>query len=388
MFADRTNWNLAPNRLSAALDARRKSGHPVLDLTASNPTTCGFEYDRAAILRALGDPAALTYSPDPRGLASARQAVAAYYAQLGAAVTADNLFLATSTSEAYSWVFRTLCNPGDAVLVPAPSYPLFGFLAGLADVRPVHYPLVYDHGWQIDFHALQQALTPAARAVVVVHPNNPTGHYSQPGEAQRLCELCSSRGMALIADEVFFDFALGEKPALPPRTFAGTSAALTFTLSGLSKICGLPQMKSSWLAVSGPQPLVAQAAARLEVIADTFLSPSTPVQLALPALLALRSDFQRQVHQRLERNLAELDRLLAGHQSCSRLKVEGGWYAVIRVPATRSDDELAVELLTTHGVYIHPGHFYDFPSDGYVVVSLLTPERDFAEGVRLLLAVR
>ncbi|HVN08866.1 MAG TPA: pyridoxal phosphate-dependent aminotransferase [Patescibacteria group bacterium] len=388
MFADRTNWNLAPNRLSVALDARRKSGHPVLDLTASNPTTCGFEYDRAAILRALDDPAALTYSPDPRGLASARRAVAAYYAQLGAAVTADNLFLATSTSEAYSWVFRTLCNPGDAVLVPAPSYPLFGFLAGLADVRPVRYPLVYDHGWQIDFHALQQALTPAARAVVVVHPNNPTGHYSQPGEAQRLCELCSSRGMALIADEVFFDFALGEKPALPPRTFAGTSAALTFTLSGLSKICGLPQMKSSWLAVSGPQPLVAQAAARLEVIADTFLSPSTPVQLALPALLALRSDFQRQVHQRLERNLAELDRLLAGHQTCSRLKVEGGWYAVIRVPATRSDDELAVELLTTHGVYIHPGHFYDFPSDGYVVASLLTPEHDFAEGVRLLLAVR
>ena len=394
MFAGRTDWSLAPNRLSAALQACRSRGEPVLDLTASNPTSCGFQYDRDAILRALADPAALSYSPDPRGLPTARQAVAAYYAGRGATVGVDDLFITASTSEAYSWVFRALCNPGDAVLVPAPSYPLFAFLADLADVRLLRYPLVYDHGWQIDAHALEQALTPAVRAVVVVHPNNPTGHYTGAAQARWLGELCAARAIALVADEVFFDFALrgssapGAAPptAAFPLSFAGDSTALTFTLSGLSKISGLPQMKAAWLVVSGPERLKAQASARLEVIADTFLSPSAPAQLALPAWLALREGFQRQVRERLLRNLAELDRQLAGPAvSASRLKVEGGWYAVIRVPATRSDEDHAVDLLTTRGVYIHPGHFYDFPSDGYVVVSLLTPERDFAEGLRALL---
>jgi len=394
MFAGRTDWSLAPNRLSAALQACRSRGEPVLDLTASNPTSCGFQYDRDAILRALADPAALSYSPDPRGLPTARQAVAAYYAGRGATVGVDDLFITASTSEAYSWVFRALCNPGDAVLVPAPSYPLFAFLADLADVRLLRYPLVYDHGWQIDAHALEQALTPAVRAVVVVHPNNPTGHYTGAAQARWLGDLCAARAIALVADEVFFDFALrgssapGAAPptAAFPLSFAGDSTALTFTLSGLSKISGLPQMKAAWLVVSGPERLKAQASARLEVIADTFLSPSAPAQLALPAWLALREGFQRQVRERLLRNLAELDRQLAGPAvSASRLKVEGGWYAVIRVPATRSDEDRAVDLLTTRGVYIHPGHFYDFPSDGYVVVSLLTPERDFAEGLRALL---
>ncbi len=396
MFADRTHWSLTPNRLSAALEARRSRGEQVLDLTASNPTTCGFGYDREAILRALADPGSLTYSPDPRGLATARRAVAAYYCEQGATVGVDDIFLATSTSEAYSWVFRTLCNPGDAVLVPAPSYPLLGFLTDLADVRLVRYPVVYDHGWQMDWHALEQALTPAARAVVVVHPNNPTGHYTRPAEAQRLAELCAARGMAVIADEVFFDFAIEDCAApgavrkgagIQPQSFAANRAALTFTLNGLSKLCGLPQMKAAWLAVSGLERLKAQAAERLELIADTYLSPSTPVQLALPALLGLRAGFQRQVIERLTRNLAEMDRQLAGHKTCSRLKVEGGWYAVLRVPATRPDEDLAVDLLTTHGVYVHPGHFYDFPADGYLVISLLTPEREFAEGVRNLLAV-
>jgi alanine-synthesizing transaminase len=395
MFADRTNWSLTPNRLSAALEARRSRGEPVLDLTASNPTTCGFEYDRETILGALADPAALTYTPDPRGIPIARRAVAAYYAERGATVGADDVFVGASTSEAYSWVFRTLCNPGEAVFVPAPSYPLFGFLADLADVRLMRYPLVYDHGWQMDLHALEQAITPAARAVVVVHPNNPTGHYTSPAEAQRLGELCAARGMAVIADEVFFDFALDDRAARVdgerragalPRSFVRNSRALTFTMSGLSKICGLPQMKAAWLVASGPERLKADALERLEVVADTYLSPSTPVQLALPALLALRAGFQRQVIERLMRNLAELDRQLSGQKLCSRLKLEGGWYAVLRVPATRPDEDLAVEVLTTRGVYVHPGHFFDFPSDGYVVVSLLTPESDFAEGFRLLLA--
>jgi len=395
MFAKRTNWSLAPNRLSEALDRRRADGRPVLDLTASNPTECGFAYDGGAILRALANPAALAYSPDPKGLATARRAVSGYYAARGSAVAAEDVLLATSTSEAYSWVFRTLCDPGDALLIPAPSYPLFGFLADLQDVQLVHYPLLYDHGWQMDFHALEQAITPATRGVIVVHPNNPTGHFTSPAEAARLSALCAARGMAVIADEVFLDFVLDDgnapveerRPAHgAPHSFAANSGALTFTLSGLSKISGLPQMKAAWLVVSGPELWKSQALARLEVIADTYLSPNAPVQLALPAFLELRSGFQRQALARMRQNLAELDRQLAGHKTCSRLKIEGGWYAILRVPATRSEEDLAIELLTTQGVYIHPGHFYDFPSDGYVVVSLLTPESVLAEGIRLLLS--
>jgi aspartate/methionine/tyrosine aminotransferase len=393
MFAERTNWSLMPNRLSNALEERRARGLSVLDLTASNPTTCGFKYDGEAILRALANPAALTYSPDARGLETARRGVAGYYAARGYGVGIDDIFLTTSTSEAYSWAFRTLCDPGDAVLIPAPSYPLFSFLADLHDVRLLRYPLVYDHGWQMDRHALELAIAPATRAIVVVHPNNPTGHYTSSADADLLNDLCAARGLAIIADEVFFDFALDAGTARtqrlpaggPLHSFAGNSGALTFTLSGLSKISGLPQMKAAWLAVSGPEPLKAQALARLEVIADTYLSPNAPVQLALPELLELRHGFQRQALARLTRNLSELDRQLAGQKLCSRLKLEGGWYAVLRVPATRSDEDLAVELLTRRGVYLHPGHFFDFPAEGYVVLSLLTPEHDFAEGIRLLL---
>jgi alanine-synthesizing transaminase len=383
MFANRTNWNLAPNRLSQALARRRAEGQPVLDLTASNPTACGFVYDRGVILGALADARALTYSPDPRGLESARQAVAAYYASHGSPVAPHDILLTVSTSEAYSWVFRTLCNGGDELLVPAPSYPLFGFLADLHDVKLVPYPLKHDHGWQVDFGALERAVTPASRGVIVVHPNNPTGSFVKAAEGTRLSELCAARGLALIADEVFLDFVIEDGA---PQSFAANSTALTFTMSGLSKVSGLPQMKATWLVVSGPQPWKTQALERLEVIADTFLSPSTPVQLALPALLEQRAGFQRQVLARLKHNLAELDRKLAGHPTCSRLKVEGGWYAVLRIPATRSDEDFAVELLATRGVYIHPGHFFDFPADGYVVVSLLTPEREFAEGIQTLLS--
>jgi len=383
MFADRTRWNLAPNRLSQELARRRAAGLPVLDLTASNPTECGFEYDRKAILGSLSNPAALAYSPEPKGLPAARQAVAKYYAAHGASVAAEDMVLTTSTSEAYSFVFRLLCNPGETVLVPAPSYPLFEFLAELGDVQVARYPLVYDHGWQIDFHALEQAITPATRAIVVVHPNNPTGHFTGPGEAQRLGALCAARGIALIADEVFLDFALAGEA---PRTFAASSQALTFTLSGLSKISGLPQMKAAWVVTSGPEEWKQQALARLEVVADTFLSMNAPVQLALPALLDLRAEFQRQALARLRANLAELDRQLAAQNSCSRLQVEGGWYAVLRVPATRSDEDLAVELLSTRGVYVHPGHFYDFQGDGHVIVSLLTRDADFSGGLREILA--
>ena len=384
MFAKRTNWNLETNRLSAALAAHRAAGKALIDLTVSNPTECGFHYDEEAILGALGNPAALKYEPNPRGLDVARGAVAQYYAERDAVVSNDDIFLTTSTSEAYSYVFRTLCDPGDELLIPEPSYPLFEFLADIQDVRLARYPLVYDYGWQIDFHALEQAITPRTRGVIVVHPNNPTGHFTKPEEMRRLNEICAARELAIIADEVFHDFAL--KQARIP-TFAARSEALTFTMSGLSKICGLPQMKAAWLIVGGPAAWKAEALARLEVIADTYLSMSAPIQWAIRALLGQRHPFQKQLMARVGENLSELDQQLARQKSCSRLELEGGWNAVIRVPATRSDEDLALELLATKRVYVHPGHFYDFPSEGIVVLGLIGPQNDFAVGVRQLLSI-
>jgi aspartate/methionine/tyrosine aminotransferase len=382
MFARRTNWNLAPNRLSETLAQHRAAGKPPLDLTVSNPTDCGFAYDQDAILDALRNPDALKYEPVARGLASARSAVAEYYVEHAARVSIDDIFLTTSTSEAYSYAFRLLCNPGDELLIPAPSYPLFDFLADIQDVKLVRYPLLYDHGWQIDFHVLEHAITPRTRGLIVVHPNNPTGHFAKRAEIEKLNSICSEQNLAIIADEVFLDFSLN---ADRPSSFAANSEALTFTMSGLSKMCGLPQMKVAWLAVSGSQKIKSEALARLEVIADTYLSMNAPVQLAMPAFLAGRSSLQSQLVTRIRRNLAELDRQLAGQKVCSRLAVEGGWYAVLRIPATRSDEDLALALLNDKNVYVHPGHFFDFPNDGYLVVSLISPERIFSQGLACLL---
>ncbi len=383
MFAKRTNWNLAPNRLSEALAAHQAAGKPLLDLTISNPTECGFTYQNEAILDALRNSQALKYEPSSKGLGSARRAVAEYYAGHGASVAADDIFLTTSTSEAYSFVFRLICNPGDEILIPAPSYPLFDFLADILDVKLVRYGLLYDHGWQIDFHALEQAITPRTRSVIVVHPNNPTGHFTKPAEMTRLNAICAAREIALIADEVFLDFALG---AERPASLAANRGALTFTMSGLSKIAGLPQMKAAWLVAAGPQHAKDEALARLDVIADIYLSMNAPVQLAIPAFLGQRDAFQKQLMARVDRNLAELDRQLATQKICGRLEVEGGWYGMLRVPATRPDEDLAIELLTKKNVYVHPGHFYDFFTDGHMVLSLITPEKTFAPGIRTLLS--
>lgn len=382
MFAERTEWNLNANRLSEALRRFRASGEKLLDLTASNPTECGFQYDGASILKALITPAVLKYHPDPRGLTAARKAVLEYYARRGETLALDDLFLTTSTSEAYSFAFRLLCNPGDEVLVPTPSYPLFDFLAEIQDVKLVPYPLIYDVGWQIDMHALEKAVTSRTRAVIVVHPNNPTGHFAKTAEIKRLNEICAAHTLAIIADEVFLDFSFARNT---PYSFLRNQAALTFTMSGLSKISGLPQMKLAWLAVNGPKAEKREALARLEVIADTFLSMNAPVQAAAPTLLAQRHGFQKQLMARVETNLAELDRQLAEQQGCARLEIEGGWNAVLRVPAMRTDEELALELLE-EGVYVHPGHFYDFAKDGFIVVSLITHEQDFAIGIEKLLA--
>ena len=382
MFASRTDWNLKPNRLAEALEQHKSSGRRLLDLSASNPTECDFKYDSAAIMRSLCAPASLHYHPDPKGLKFTRMAVSGYYADNGEHVPIDDLILTASTSEAYSFIFRLLCNPGDELLIPTPGYPLFDFLADLNDIKLTRYPLFYDHGWHIDMHALKQAVTPRTRAVIVVHPNNPTGHFTKSEETAQLNQICSANQMAIIADEVFLDFSLGA----PQKSFVTNSGALTFTMSGISKISGLPQMKFAWLGVNGPVAERREALARLEMIADTYLSLNAPIQLAAPVLLQQRKQFQQQLMTRVRANLAELDSQLSEEKHVDRLAVEGGWYAVLRVPATRPDEERALELLKKHDVYVHPGHYYDFPGDGYLVVSLITPPQDFSEGVRRILA--
>jgi aspartate/methionine/tyrosine aminotransferase len=399
MFSRRTNWNLAKNRYSEAIERYRASGRPLLDLTASNPTQVGLEvFKNANMLAVLSNPESLTYHPEPQGLLTAREAVCRYYRERGENVGPEQVVLTTSTSEAYSFALRLLCDPGDEILVPVPSYPLFEFLADLHDVRLVPYPLFYDHGWHIDLATLQQRAGERTRAIVLVHPNNPTGSFVKAAEVQELNALCAERGLALIVDEVFLDFAHSERAGLSPQpgaagatsasvmpSFVSNDTALTFTLSGLSKISGLPQMKFAWIATSGPEAIAREALSRLEVIADTYLSMNAPVQLAAPAFFGVRHEFQQELNQRVATNLSELDRQLASQSLCSRLEVEAGWYAVLRVPATGSDEELAIRLLENEGVLVHPGHFYDFPSEGYLVVSLIAREEEFQEGVRRLL---
>ncbi len=388
MFSKRTGWKSAENPYAKALRAHAESGRALLDLTASNPTTCGFSYDEAALHAALSPTGALRYEPDPKGLIAARRAVAAYYEEEhGVGVDPERIILTTGTSEAYSFLFRLLCEPGDEVAIAQPSYPLFEFLADIQDVRLRPFRLVYDHGWQIDFHALNQALNGRTRAILLVHPNNPTGHFVGEGEAAELTRLCASRGLALIVDEVFSDYALPGAASRRARhgSFAANRGALTFALSGLSKICALPQMKLGWIAASGPDHLMSAAMERLEIISDTYLSLSTLLQHALPSLLAQRTAMQPQLMARIISNLHELDRQLSRQDLVSHLEVQGGWYAVLRVPAIQTDEDFAVRLLEQHSVAVHPGHFYDFPDNGYIVLSLLAPVETFCAGLARLL---
>jgi alanine-synthesizing transaminase len=384
MFSDRTSWKLTRNRLTEALEEVTSSGARVLDLTISNPTRAGLRYDDSRILQSLASRRCMDYDPQPKGLPVARAAVADYYQTEHGIhhLDPDRLILTTSTSEAYSFVFRLLCNPGEELLVPKPSYPLFEFLADLQDVKLVPYPLIYDHGWQMDFPSLQRVLTSRTRGVVVVHPNNPTGSFVHPQEQKALSHFCREHELAVIADEVFLDYA---HDGVARQTFAANREVLSFTLSGVSKISALPQMKVAWIATSGPAAEVEPAQSRLEIIADTYLSMNAPVQWATPVLLEQRKSIQKQLLTRVLANLKELDRQLAGQTACQRLSVEGGWYAVFRIPVTQTDDEFAVDLLRRKSVLVHPGHFYDFPSEGYLVLSLITQKEDFAEGVHQIL---
>lgn len=377
-FARRTSWNTEETELSRAHRARLQAGKSIADLTASNPTRCGFRYD-PELLRELSNPAVFDYEPQPRGLLPAREAVCAYYADHGAVVGPDQIILSTSTSEAYSFLFRLLCDPGSEILVPQPGYPLFDFLATLDDVGLRTAPLVYDHGWQIDPEGFRRAITSDTRAIVLVHPNNPTGHFIKAWESRELAAMCRDYGLSLIVDEVFLDYASGDET---PGTFAaGLEDVPVFVVSGLSKIAGLPQMKAAWIVAAGAHR--GAALDRLEVIADTFLSMSAPVQWAMPAWLAGRRDIQQQILMRVTENLAELDRRIRGLPTVRRQAREGGWYAILRIPALRPDEE-TVALLLGRGVWVQPGYFFGLPASGWLVVSLLTPVDEFRTGAEAL----
>jgi alanine-synthesizing transaminase len=394
-FSQRTNWNTAESELARAHRERVAAGLPIADLTASNPTKCGFAYP-ASLLDALTDRRALEYDPQPKGLLSARKAVCDYYAALGVALDPNQIVLTTSTSEAYSFLFRLLCDPGDEILIPQPSYPLFDFLAGLDDVRLKTAPLVYENGWQIDAEGIRRAITPLTRAIVIVHPNNPTGHYTKPWEAEELAQLCREFRLSLIVDEVFLDYSFGadvESFGDKPKSFAlGIEGVPVFVVSGLSKIAALPQMKAAWIVATGREHEETREHAlnRLEVIADTFLSMNAPVQLALPTWLGARAAIQEQIRQRVAANLAELDDALEATNSINqlnavqRLKVEGGWYAVLRIPAIEPDERTVLGLLE-RGVWVHPGYFFGMAESGWLVVSLLAPEAEFSNGVAIMI---
>ena len=381
MFSRRTDWKLAPNRLTMAIDEARAAGRQPIDLTISNPTRAGISYHVSAILDSLGRNQSLDYDPQPKGLIGAREAIAEYYDSRREQVDPEALVLTSGTSEGYSYIFRLLANPGDEILVPKPSYPLFDLLADLQDVKLVPYPLLYDHGWQVDFHSLENSIGATTRAMVLVNPNNPTGSYVSTGEREQLNEICRRHKLALIVDEVFLDYTLDGSEH---TSFSTNQDALTFTLSGLSKISALPQMKLAWIAVNGPKEQAHCAMERLEVIADTYLSVSAPVQFAAPALLAERETVQSQIRERVRANLEELDRQLLQQKTCSRLAVQGGWYVVLRVPVTQSDEDLAIALLREKNVLVHPGHFYDFPQDGFLILSLIASQLDFRSGLQTL----
>ena len=363
--------------MSAAIRRARRGGKDLVDLTVSNPTVCGFDYDGIELLRPLADPASLVYDPDARGILSARKAVAEYYVGHAAAIDPGQIVLTTSTSEAYTFLFRLLCDAGDEVLVAQPSYPLFDFLAALDDVQLRSYPLFHDFGWWIDLAELERRISPRTRAVLLVHPNNPTGHATSASERKELEAICVRHRLALIVDEVFLDYGISE----PVSSFAsGDHCCLTFVVSGLSKIAALPQMKVGWLAACGPVDLRDEAIGRLEVIADTFLSMNGPMQHALPSWLAGSPRVQTQVLDRVRLNLETLQR----QAEVGYLPVQAGWSAVMQVPQRLGSGDLAERLVEEAGVVVHPGSFYALAGEHRIVISLIGPADPFREGIKRL----
>ena len=391
MFSARTAWDRTPNAQTLIVRQKRAEGRSLFDLTESNPTRVAL-VDLAPLVAELGHPRGANYDPEPLGHPIARAAVAAHYARRGIAVGAEQVLITASTSEAYAWVFSLLADPGDAILVPRPSYPLFGWIAESQGVKLTPYQLARDAGFRIDFDQLTRALTPRSRAIVLVHPNNPTGSFVRRDDAEELLELVRRHDLALIVDEVFADYAFEPIPRAALPSFAGWSGASqvpTFVMSGLSKVMLAPQLKLGWVVMGGPPQLVDEARARLELIADTFLSVNTPVQLALPALLAHDQELQTAVKRRVRENLDVLDDLLGrAGSTCAarRLAVEGGWYAVLEVPRVHDEEGWVDLLLREDDVLVQPGYFFDFDRDGFLVLSLLPVPEVFRQGAARLIS--
>jgi aspartate/methionine/tyrosine aminotransferase len=381
MFSARFHWDLRPNRLTQLLETRRSEGAPILDLTESNPTHAGLCYP-AGIVEAFATTRILAYEPLPAGSVAARDAVVRYYAARGHSVDVRRILLTASTSEAYAYLFKLLANPGDQVLAPRPSYPLLEFLANMESLEVRQYPLAYHGGWSIDVDALQAAVTDRTRAVVLVNPNNPTGSYLKRPELAALERLAADRGLALISDEVFSDYAFGPDSGRV-TSLVSVEDCLAFSLSGLSKVAGLPQMKLGWMVCAGPERLRCEAMEKLEWIADTFLSVGAPVQCAAAKLLDTGAEVQRQIRERSAENLTFARQKLEG-SAASLLAVEGGWYLTLQVPRIRSEEEWALELLARKDVLVQPGFFYDFEAEAFLVISLLTLPEVFREGVSRL----
>jgi alanine-synthesizing transaminase len=376
--------DLAPNPLAAAIARARTEKRAIIDLTESNPTRARLDYP-ADLLAPLAHRRGLTYAPDPLGLPEARQAVAGDFARRGVAVSPDRLVLAASTSEAYSILFKLLCAPGDQVLVPRPSYPLFEHLTRLDGVESVPYDLEYHGHWEIDVAGLDRAFTPRTRAVLLVSPNNPTGSFVSPAELDRIAASCQTRNAAIISDEVFADYELTPGAAAASARLSDRSDVLGFTLGGLSKSVGLPQLKLAWIALSGPETDVRDGRTRLELVCDTYLSVSTPIQLAAAELLAGGASVRAQIQQRIAANYEALQHATSAVPSCEVLRAGGGWYAVVRVPSLTSEEGLVLALLEEDGVLVHPGYFFDFPVESFLVLSLLAPEPAFAHGTACVL---
>lgn len=382
-FSARTAWDLSENPLAAALSRARAEGRALVDLTESNPTRVGIA-DSAAAVAALGHPRGTRYEPAPLGHEEARAAVVAYYAERGLSVKADRLVLSASTSESYGWLLKLLCERGDRVLVPAPSYPLLSFLAGLEDVELAPYPIALGDRWRVDLDALEAAVDERTRAIVLVHPNNPTGSFVTREEAAGIEAIAARHGLAIVVDEVFGDFAHGPLPPDRLPSFAGRDAALTFVLSGLSKVALLPQLKLGWIAIGGPEAHAAEALARLEVVADTYLSVGTPVQRALPEILGARRAIQDATRARVVANLAAVDAAIAAlgpRSGLRRLPTDGGWYAMLEAPRALDEDAWVRRLVEEHGVVVHPGYFFDADGEGIFVVSLLPEPEPFARAI-------
>jgi aspartate/methionine/tyrosine aminotransferase len=383
VFSSRLPHHLEPNALSLATAALEAAGVDLLDLTETNPTNVGLAYP-SDVLACLSNAQAGRYQPSAFGLPSAREAVAADYARKGTPVAADRVVLTASTSEAYSLLFKLLCDPGDNVLVPQPSYPLFELLTALDGVPACPYRLDYNGVWTIDRDGVERAVSARTRAILAVSPNNPTGSMLRSDDREWLVGLCNECALALIVDEVFADYPLAV--GTDARSIVGEDRALSFSLGGLSKSAGLPQVKLGWIAVGGPAAIVTTAMGRLEVICDSYLSVSTPVQFAAPALIASGRAIRAAIAARLEENLGQLRRRLTATPSVTLLEPEGGWSAVVQVPATEPEESLVLRLLKDDHVRVHPGYFFDFPREAYLVVSLLPEPRVFATAIDRMLA--